>query len=61
MGRKRTDASLAAPLDARKRRRPEQASGVWASLATDRHRPTPRRVNDNDIAGFIFFHAVCSA
>ncbi|KAK1653886.1 hypothetical protein QYE76_071691 [Lolium multiflorum] len=62
MGRKRRDASLAAPLDARKRRRPEQASGGWASLATDIvGLVTGRLLDDSDIAGYILFRAVCSA
>jgi hypothetical protein len=61
MGRKRKDASSAAPLAARKRRQPEQASGGWASLANDIVGVVSDLLLDGDVADYIVFRAICSA
>ncbi|KAM0926259.1 hypothetical protein ACQ4PT_003392 [Festuca glaucescens] len=62
MGRKRKDGSLlAARIGGHKRRRPEHASGDWASLPSDIVQlVTDRLLDGGDIADYVDFRAVCS-
>ncbi|CAM0871238.1 unnamed protein product [Alopecurus aequalis] len=61
MGRKRKHGASLSLAAACKRRRPEQASGGWASLPTDVVGLVTDRLLDVDSADYIVFRAVCSA